>query len=237
MKNNAMNQSDKAELPKDESLTKKSFAERFKEALSKPVTLVIAALVFLSTISAEYVFSRVMDAIWEVEPSEEVIKLNTELQSTSGQLKSASKDLEHLILRIDQSKVEDPKLRDQLGQLDKKLVNLNELVKNASQKTDKVATISEALQDDWKRLKNKSDGNIDSLPDLTLGKGEGVQLCGGLASLGVTHLQNGNVWVTIVNKKKTLSTGARVALDDKSYVDYIGTKNKKALFKVNCGNK
>lgn len=226
----------KEAISQDAAIAKKNLAQRFREALTKPVTFMIAGLVFLFTIGAEYVFSRTMDALWEVEPPEEIVKLNTELQSSSGQLKETSRELEKLLSKIDTSRIEDPKLRAQLEQLDGKLLSLNELVKKTSEKTDKVATISESLQQDWSRVKSKSDGWIDGVPDLVLGIGEGVQLCDGLSTIGITQIQQGRVWLSLASKKKNLSSGSRMQLNDQAYVDFIGTKNNKALFKVHCEN-
>ncbi|MGB5259502.1 MAG: hypothetical protein WBO34_03145 [Gammaproteobacteria bacterium] len=41
-----------------------------------------------------------MDALWEVDPPEEVVKLNSELQLASDELKKASEDIPPLPARI-----------------------------------------------------------------------------------------------------------------------------------------
>ncbi|MEZ5490163.1 MAG: hypothetical protein R3F50_07570 [Gammaproteobacteria bacterium] len=48
-------------------------------------------------------------------------------------------------------------------------MGLNQLVESTTSNTDKVATLSQTVQDDFVRLKSRSDGSIDSVPDLLLG--------------------------------------------------------------------
>jgi len=221
-------------LLEDAVVAKKDLLHRLSIALRKPVTHLIIGLTFTAAILAEYVISRAMDAIWEVQPPEEVLTLNSELHTASGELREASRELTTLAKRIDESKIEDPVLREQLSHLDKKLSGLNELVARTSDQTDKVAVISQALKEDWVRLKSREDRSIDGVPDLVLGNGEGVQLCNGLFSIGVNSARQGLVWMTVAEKAVHLKSGGRVLLDDKSYVDFIGSKSGKSLFKVHC---
>lgn len=226
----------KRRVSEDVASVKQAFSQRLREALTKPVTLVIAGLVFTLTIAAEYLISRVMDAIWEVDPPEEVVKLNSELHLASDELKKTSKDIASLVGRIDQSKIEDPQLREQLSGLDEKLFNLNELVVRTSSQTDKMATISEALREDWVRLKERAGQDIDTLPDIVLAVGEGAQLCNGLTPIGVTRIGSNWATVNLGGESKTMYSGARRTIGDDAWVDFIGPKNKKGLFKIHCSN-
>lgn len=226
----------KQRVTADVANVKQAFSQRLRDALTKPVTLVIACLVFILTIGAEYLFSRIMDAIWEVDPPEEVVKLNSELHLASDELKKASRDIESLVGRINQSKIEDPQLREQLSGLDEKLFSLNELVVKTSAQTDKMATISEALREDWVRLKERAGQDIDTLPDIVLAVGEGAQLCNGLTPIGVTRIGNNWATVNLGGDSQTMYSGARRAIGDDAWVDFIGPKNKKGLFKIHCSN-
>lgn len=226
----------KQRVTADVANVKQAFSQRLRDALTKPVTLVIACLVFILTIGAEYLFSRIMDAIWEVDPPEEVVKLNSELHLASDELKKASRDIESLVGRINQSKIEDPQLREQLSGLDEKLFSLNELVVKTSAQTDKMATISEALREDWVRLKERAGQDIDTLPDIVLAVGEGAQLCNGLTPIGVTRIGNNWATVNLGGDSQTMYSGARRAIGDDAWIDLIGPKNRKGLFKIHCSN-
>lgn len=224
----------RGKLSEDAAQVRKRFSQRFREALTRPVTLTIAAMVFILTIGAEYAFSRLMDAIWEVEPPEEITRLNTDVRAASDELKQASQDIAALLGRIDPDSISDPALSDQLSQLDQKLLGLNELVSRTSRQTEKVAAISESLRQDWLRLQEQRSNAIDSVPDLMLAVGEGAQLCNGLAAIGVTQLGSNWVQGRVRDRNYSLSSGARQPLGEDAWVDFIGARHGQALFKVHC---
>lgn len=113
-------------------------------------------------------------------------------------------------------------------------MGLNELVENTSSNTDRVATLSQTLQEDYVRLKSRFDGNIDGVPDLLLEIGEAVQLCNGTTSFGVRQFQRGRVWYDLANSRDDAAAGSRIPIGDQGYVDFIGIRDNQAMFKVNC---
>jgi|GEM_PF-3204184 len=221
-------------LKKDAEEVGKSLIERIRTAITKPITMTIAAAVFVLTLGVEYGFSRIMDALWEVEPPEEIVRLNSELQSSTGQLRETSEDLQGLVSRIDTAAIEDPRLREQLEQLNQRLLGFSELVDSTSANSSRVATLSQTLQDDYVRLKERSDGNIDSVPDLMLSGGEAVMLCNGLTAFGVRQLQQGRVWYNVSDRRDDVVSGSRIQIGEQAYLDFMGVRDGQAMFKVNC---
>ena len=227
-------QDDKSFITKDAEEAGKNLLERFRTAITKPITMTIAAAVFLLTLGVEYAFSRVLDALWEVEPPEEIVRLNSELQSSTGQLRETSEELQSLVSRIDTSSIEDPRLREQLEQLNQRLLGFGELIDSTSANTNRVATLSQTLQDDYVRLKERSDGDIDSVPDLVLGGGEAVMLCNGLTAFGVRQMQQGRVWFNVADRRDDVQSGSRIQIGEQAYLDFMGVREGQAMFKVNC---
>ena len=95
---------------------------------------------------------------------------------------------------------------------------------------------SQRLREDWVRLKERAGQDIDTLPDIVLAVGEGAQLCNGLTPIGVTRIGNNWATVNLGGDSQTMYSGARRAIGDDAWVDFIGPKNKKGLFRIHCSN-
>ena len=215
--------------------TRSELGGRIRETFSRPINLLFiavgATLVFVIDYSAE----KVMDALLGVQPPQ-VIELDEDLKTTSGELRQSASEIRALIADIDAQAITDVQLRAQFEGLQERLTGLTELVQRASVQTDKVAAISEALRDDWERNRRLADGRIDSVPDLVLAPGEAVTVCKGLASVGVVRItaDNGtahlksNDWTYMVNP------GQRVPLDGGATLGFIGLKDGQAQMKVQC---
>lgn len=213
----------------------KTLLERIRTAITRPITMTIAAVVFFLTLGIEYGFSRILDSMWEVEPPEEIVRLNNELQSSTGQLRATSEELQNIVSRIDSSTIEDPRLREQLQQLNERLLGFSELVDSTSANTSRVATLSQTLQEEYVRLRERSNGAIDSVPDLILGGGEAVMLCNGLTAFGVRQMQPGRVWFNVADRRDDAMSGSRIQIGENAYLDFMGVRDSQATFKVHCG--
>ena len=145
--------------------------------------LIVTASVL--TVVVENLISRGMDTLWELEPPEEIVRLNKDLQASTSALNDSSKQLHELIASLSASTSGDDQLSAGLDELSTKLTEFDELLKQTSANTEKITTYSELLQQDYARLRSRSDGMIDGLPNLVLNPGEAVRLCGGSATFGI----------------------------------------------------
>jgi hypothetical protein len=220
----------------DSAQSRPGFFQRFKTAIAKPITLFIAVLATILGVSFEYAFSRVLDTIWEAEPPEEIVRLNQDLQSSSDELKIASADLQSLISRVSLSTTDDPGIQAMLESLSERLSSLDGLITKASSNTEKAATLSKVLHDDYMRVKSISSGDIDGMPNLLLGVGEAVQVCNGLASFGISEIEeDGAIRYKLSEKsvRKTIA-GNRIKISNNSHIDVLGIRNNQGMFKVAC---
>ncbi len=225
-----------ADVVKDDAkATENEFIRNLREKFARPVNLVFAALGGFLVLVADYGVGRVMDAVWRVEPPEQVIKLNKELQNASGAIKGSADELKSLLNKINPAEVSDPVIKSQLGELEGKLGNLTQLVEKTSSQTDKVAAISEAPHQDWVRVRERSDKRVDGTPDLVLARGDGVQICEGLSPLGIAGMStNGKALVKTEEHRLWVEPGQRISFKEDAHVDYMGLKDKKAQFKIHC---
>jgi hypothetical protein len=141
-----------------------------------------------------------------------------------------------LISEIDLHAISDDQVRQQFENLQGRLAGLTDIVQRASEQTDKVAAISEALREDWERNRRLADGRIDGIPDLVLGAGEAVSVCGGVASVGVVRVtqEDGTAHVKANDWTYWVNPGQRVPLEGGATLGFIGLKDGIAHLKVQC---
>lgn len=208
---------------------------KIRDVFSRPINLLFVAVGALLVFVIDYAAEKGMDSLLDVQPPQ-VIELDAELKTTSGELRQSASEIRALIADIDAQEITDVQLRTQFENLQERLSGLTELVQRASTQTDKVAAISEALKADWERNRRLADGRIDGVPDLVLASGEAVAVCNGLASVGVVrvtaddgtaHLK-ANDWTYMVNP------GQRVPLEGGATLGFIGLKDGQAQMKVQC---
>lgn len=215
--------------------TKSELGDRIRDTFSRPINLLFVAVGAMLVFVIDYGAEKAMDALFDSEPPQ-VIQLDANLKSTSGELRQSASEIRALISSIDAQSITDLQLRGQFEDLQGRLSGLTELVQRASAQTDKVAAISEALRQDWERNRRRSDGRIDGVPDLVLGGGEAVSVCSGSASIGVVRVtaEDGTAHLKTNDWTYWVNPGQRVPLQGGGTLEFIGLKDEKAQLKVQC---
>ena len=229
-----------AELLKEDAKNiKLTFRENFRRTIRQPITQLIAVLGMLFVFGLDYAVGRILSAVWEVDPPEEVVKLNHNMKNASNEIHNISKKLVELGAQMKQTLSKDPKLNRQFEALNTQLEKLQSAVAQSSSAAEKMAILSESLRADWLRLKESSRGVVDGVPDVILKEGEAVQVCDSLSTLGFLLAYGSSARTMTVAGSRYLEPGQRVFLDKEkgAYVDFIGLSGKQAKYKINCGRK
>lgn len=111
------------------------------------------------------------------------------MQSSTSQLNLASKDLRELVASIKSGDSQSPELQERLDELNEQLLGFDNLLKTTSTNTAKVAVLSKALEKDYQRLKEFSDGSIEGVPNLVLPKHEALRLCDAQLAFSVHEME------------------------------------------------
>lgn len=214
----------------------------FERTASTPlVKWVGSGMLVLLGASFDYGYSRVADYFWEPEPPAELVRLNQDLASTSVKLESASSRLTEILAQLRSSSSNDPVLNERLDQLKELLEGFSGFLEDASATTARAAANSQLVIDDLDRMKVLSDGSIDGMPNLLLSVGDGVNLCDGEISFGVTRFSGRNptnVVTKINGNTREFEAGERrdFGRSKEGHVDYMGRQDSIAKFKVNCAS-
>ncbi|MEH6593721.1 MAG: hypothetical protein V7746_25865 [Halioglobus sp.] len=220
----------------EKTIKKKSQVQELIEFLRKPTTIVWTVFIGVSTFFAEYYGSRALDILNPYEPPEELVSLNSNLQSSVGSLSSGIAGLEELVSKIEASAIEDPEVQSQLGEVSEKLASLGAVIKQTASDTEKLAVLSQTLQEGFERYDLVNQGLVQGVPNLLLVAGQSVQLCNAIVNFGVREIEDdGDVRLNISGKPRRATAGKRIDIGkDGEYVDYLGAKGNQATFVLSC---
>lgn len=222
-------------IKRDAKETGSELGGRIRNTFSRPINLLFVAFGAVLVFVIDYAAEKVIDALLQEEPPQ-VVQLDEDLKSASGELRQSASEIRKLIADIDAQSITDVQLRSQFEDLQSRLSGLTELVQRASAQTDKVAAISEALRQDWERNRRLSEKRIDGVPDLILGSGEAVSVCNGQASVGVIRVTEGDGTAHLKTNDWTywVNPGQRVPLAGGATLGFIGLKDGQAQMTVHC---
>ena len=220
-------------IKEDARETKEELGTRLRATWSRPVYLLFIIGGAAIGLAVNNLARRFFDAMLE-EP--QVVRLDTDLQAASEELQESADEIKLLVAEIETRTAGDPALKSEFSVLQARLIGLTALVAKTSEQTEKVATISEALREDWKRNRQAVDRKIDSVPDLVLASGDAVRVCDGAATVGVigTDAGDGTVQLKVKDWTYRVKPAQRVPLEGGASVDFIGLDGSNAQLQINC---
>ncbi|UCG71387.1 MAG: hypothetical protein JSV45_08920 [Chromatiales bacterium] len=220
-------------IKEDALETREELSGKLRASWSRPVYLLFVIGGAILGLAINNVARRIVDSMLD-EP--QVVQLDTDLQAASEELQESADEIKSLVADIEAKAAADPALKEEFAVLQGRLIGLTALVAKTSEQTEKVASISEALREDWQRNRRAADRKIDSVPDLVLGSGDAVRVCNGIASVGVTatDTNEGSVQLKVKDWTYQVKPAQRVPLEGGAAVDFIGLDGGNAKLQISC---